>query len=76
MPTAREQGVDALAFNSYGLLAPKGTPADRIKVLSETMAKVQKNPEYLEQMKKVHFDPEYKDTQGWSDHLDKSGIRS
>jgi tripartite-type tricarboxylate transporter receptor subunit TctC len=69
-PTAREQGVDVLAFNSYGLLAPEGTPIDRAKVLAEAVAKVTKKPEYIEQMRKVNFDPLYKDTQGWSDHLD------
>jgi tripartite-type tricarboxylate transporter receptor subunit TctC len=35
VPTAKEQGYDAVFCNEHNLYAPKGTPADRVKILAD-----------------------------------------
>jgi tripartite-type tricarboxylate transporter receptor subunit TctC len=62
IPTAKEQGVNAVHANTYALIAPKGTPPDRIKVIDEAVAQVVQKPEFLEDNAKVNFNITYLDT--------------
>jgi tripartite-type tricarboxylate transporter receptor subunit TctC len=62
IPTAKEQGVNAVHANTYALIAPKGTPPDRIKVIDEAVAQVVRKPEFLEDNAKVNFNITYLDT--------------
>jgi len=39
--------------------APPGTPADRVKLLREALAKAVKDPEFLEEMKKARIEVGY-----------------
>jgi len=63
IPTAREQGVDAVHANTYALIAPKGTPADRIKIIDEAVAQVVQKPEFLDDNVKVNFNITYLNTE-------------
>ena len=46
IPTCREQGFDIVSATNRVLLAPKGTPADRIKILHEAFKVAVESPEY------------------------------
>ena len=59
IPTAKEQGVDVVAPFTQGLLAPKGTPKDRIEYLSKALDRVTKNPEFLKKAAGVSLIIEY-----------------
>jgi putative tricarboxylic transport membrane protein len=63
IPTAKEQGVDAVHANTYALMAPKGTPPDRIKILSEAMAEVAQDPTFIEDNAKVSVNVTYLNTE-------------
>lgn len=63
IPTAKEQGIDAVHANTYALLAPKGTPPDRIKILSDAMAEVAQDPAFIEDNAKVSVNVTYLNTE-------------
>jgi len=51
IPTIKESiGLDITVANWRGILAPKGVPADRLKILEDAFVKVTQNPSYLEFM--------------------------
>ena len=57
VPTAREQGVDHVAAGIATIAVPKGTPAQVITILEQTLAKVLANPELQEGQKKLGVVP-------------------
>jgi len=69
IPTAAEQGVDVEAFLSYGLMAPKGTPQDRIDVIAKAIGKLAGNKEMQEANKKVNMVWNYKGQKEYLAHL-------
>jgi tripartite-type tricarboxylate transporter receptor subunit TctC len=75
VPTAREQGIDAVAFNTYAIMAPKGTPADRLDVIEQAIAQVVVDPEFLAENQKVNFDIRFMGRAEAGDHLDKVRAR-
>ena len=46
LPTCREQGYDLVIATNRVLLAPKGTPADRIKILHDAFKQAWESPEF------------------------------
>jgi tripartite-type tricarboxylate transporter receptor subunit TctC len=52
VPTAKEQGFDAEFCNEHNLYAPKGTPADRIKILADAFEKALASDEVKEAYEK------------------------
>ncbi len=50
VPTAKEQGVDLVASQVLGLFAPKGTPADRVKVIADAVAKTPQYKDVFERL--------------------------
>jgi len=46
IPTCREQGYDIVIATNRVMLAPKGTPADRIKILHDAFKQAVDSPEY------------------------------
>lgn len=52
MPTAKELGYDVTACLKRRFWAPKGTPADRVKVLADAIEKAMKTPEMIAYHKK------------------------
>ena len=71
IPTAREQGADAVAFNTYGLLAPKGTPEDRLEVIEQAVAKVAADPEFIEANRRVNFDVKFMPRDETRDYIER-----
>lgn len=47
MPTAKELGYDVSACLKRRFWAPKGTPADRVKVIADALEKAMKTPEMI-----------------------------
>lgn len=53
IPTLRELGVDVVSVKRRGLAAPLGVPASRIDYLQNVIRKINENPQYIEDMKKL-----------------------
>lgn len=47
IPTCREQGYDLVIATNRVLMAPKGTPADRIRILHNAFKSAVDSPEYI-----------------------------
>ncbi len=73
--TAKDQGFDAVAYNTYGVIAPKGTPADRVARLSAALAEVAKDPAFIEANEKVSFRVHYEDTAATAAAMDAISAR-
>ncbi len=59
IPTAVEQGVEAIHSNTFGLAAPKGTAEDRLEILSEAIGRVFENEQFLLENAEVNFNPDF-----------------
>jgi tripartite-type tricarboxylate transporter receptor subunit TctC len=46
VPTLREKGIDAVGWSPYGILAPKNTPANAIKLLHDAFKQAMDDPEH------------------------------
>lgn len=68
--TAREQGVDVVGFNSYGIIAPKGTPQDRLAILDKAVASLESSAEFKAELGKVFVNWSYKNQADWLAHMD------
>lgn len=70
-PTANEQGAALTAFNTYGLIAPKGTPQERIEVLDDAMAALQQDDAFKQELAKVYVDFVYEDSEAWGKTMEQ-----
>lgn len=59
VPTYREQGFDYLRSQWFGMVAPKGTPADRIQKLSDAIKGLVNAPEFKERLTEFYFNSAY-----------------
>jgi tripartite-type tricarboxylate transporter receptor subunit TctC len=61
VPTPKEIGLDySIVPQLYGLMAPKGVPEDRVKIIEDAFRKVMDSPEYKEYLKQEpHVVPQY-----------------
>ena len=75
LPTAKEQGVDVIAYLSYGLIAPKNTPRDRLKTLEQAVVKANANEEYLKKMQDVNMVPNYKSMEELAEYMKELRVR-
>jgi tripartite-type tricarboxylate transporter receptor subunit TctC len=58
LPTLAESGLPGYsAENWYGLLAPRGTPASRVALLSRRIGEDMRGEEAKEQLMKLGFEP-------------------
>ena len=62
IPTAKEQGVDFVLGQWRGLAVPRGTPADRVKVLHDAFKATMDDPDLQKLAKKGGILLEYKGT--------------
>jgi tripartite-type tricarboxylate transporter receptor subunit TctC len=70
VPTAKELGYDAVFCNEHNLYAPKGTPADRIGVLTEAFKKaLATETVQREYREKLGMTMELRTGQALKDHL-------
>lgn len=51
LPTVKETGYEVVLESPYGVVGPKGMPADVVKILQTAFAKAAKNPENIAQLK-------------------------
>src|SRR5690606_28756229 len=51
IPTIKEQGYDVVSYSWFGLMAPAGTPRERIEILSKAVVKAVASPEFQQKMK-------------------------
>lgn len=59
VPTFREQNLDVVKGAWYGLVAPKGTPADVVKKLHDAFKAALDSEKVQEEFKKLHVPPGY-----------------
>jgi len=59
VPTMREQGFDATLNSRLTICAPKGVPADRLKILRDAFAQAFKDPEFQDVMSKLNMPAVY-----------------
>ena len=71
VPTAKEQGVDAVHANTYAVVALKGTPEDRLEVLEQAIAQVVEDPAFLEENQKINFDITFMGREESKAHMEK-----
>ena len=58
-PTFKEQGFDLIAGVWYGVLAPKSTPDDVIKILADALKKAYDSPKVQDAWNKLFLIPAY-----------------
>jgi len=88
VPTVRESGLPGYEVNSwFGLLAPAGTPADRINKLQQAVAKALAQPEVRQRIEQLGAEPGgdgpaafaaviRADTTKWSAVIRQAGIQA
>ena len=69
VPTLKEQGYDVLLGVHRGVCAPKGTPAEIVKKLSDVMAQVAKDKDFIERLNKLGTDVEYMDADAYKAYI-------
>ncbi|WLD93765.1 tripartite tricarboxylate transporter substrate binding protein [Alkalihalobacillus sp. AL-G] len=69
VPTLKEQGIDFTNATNRGIFAPKGTPEEIIKTLSDAIKKVAENPEFIKEMENMGVELRYMDHEKYSKHL-------
>lgn len=69
IPTAKEQGVDFVLGQWRGLAVPRGTPADRVKVLHDAFKATMEDPDLKKLAKKAGILLEYKGTEDFRRHI-------
>ena len=69
IPTAKEQGVDFVLGQWRGVAVPKGTPADRVKVLHDAFKSAMEDPELQKLAKKAGILLEYKNTENFRRYI-------
>lgn len=62
VPTLKELGIDAVMGSWRGLAAPKGTPADVLKILEEAFTKAMNEQGFKDFMQKAAFNVDYKNS--------------
>ncbi len=64
-PTLREQGVDVVLMQNYGLFAPRGTPGDVLRVIREGVKTTCADPAFVEEMAANGLEVKYLDGQDY-----------
>lgn len=69
VPTLIEQGIDFAVTIDRGVLAPKGTPPERIKIINDAFQKALEDPELQEKIKELGSFVHFKSTAAYEEHL-------
>lgn len=62
VPTCKELGIDIDVTWYGGISLPKGTPDYIVKKWDQTIAEMEKDPEFINKMKEMHANPSYMNT--------------
>ena len=68
-PTLKELGLDIVDFAPWGLAAPKGVPADRIKTVHDAAQKALKDPVFLAALDAMANEVRYMSTQQYQSYM-------
>jgi tripartite-type tricarboxylate transporter receptor subunit TctC len=68
-PTLKELGLDIVDFAPWGLAAPKGVPADRIKVIHDAAQKALKDPAFLAALDAMANEVRYMSTEQYQSYM-------
>ena len=71
VPTYKELGYEVAVGSNRGIAAPAGTPKEYIKILSDTVNEVLKDPEFLQDAEKIGIVPilGYLDGEAFKEYL-------
>ncbi|QTL04148.1 tripartite tricarboxylate transporter substrate binding protein [Aquabacter sp. L1I39] len=69
VPTFKEQGVNVEMGSERGIVAPKGLPADVMAKLTETTARIMKNPDFLAKIESQYTQEDYLPGPQWRERL-------
>ncbi|MDT8860900.1 tripartite tricarboxylate transporter substrate-binding protein [Alkalihalobacillus sp. MEB130] len=75
VPTLIEQGIDFAVTIDRGVLAPKGTPADRIEIINDAFKKALEDPELQRQIEELGSFPNFMPTSEYELHLEELNNR-
>ncbi len=71
VPTARENGVDAVYGNLQGWWAPKGTPKEATEKIARVLGEAMETPEIQKKLDELQIDPVFLTAQDLEDALEK-----
>lgn len=71
VPTLKEQGYDLEAVLWRGIVAPKGTPDDRVMKLNELVKKAMQDPDFVKYMKRSQLSDGYLTPQQFQQNNEK-----
>ena len=69
VPTAKEQGFDVVSIQTNGLFAPKGTPAEHIKVIADAVAKLSGDAAYQKRLEELNLVWDYKGPEAFAAYM-------
>ena len=75
IPTLREQGVAADSLNIIGIFLPKGVPEPVLRQIEGAFERVVKDPELLEQMRKVQQVPMFQNRREFAKSFAEEAVR-
>ncbi|MDB5416556.1 MAG: hypothetical protein JWR10_4891 [Rubritepida sp.] len=67
VPTFRDLGYDAVAESSYGIAAPRGTPADIVLTIHDAFKLAVHDPQHLAILARFDMPVRYLDPEGYAD---------
>ncbi len=71
VPTLKEQGIDFSVTVDRGILAPKGTQSEHVKIISDAFQKALEDPELQKKIEELGSFPNFKNTEDYSKHLEE-----
>ncbi len=71
VPTLKEQGIDFSVTVDRGILAPKGTPPEHVKIIADAFQKALEDPELQKKIEELGSFPNFKNTEDYSKHIEE-----
>ncbi|GAA5175746.1 tripartite tricarboxylate transporter substrate binding protein [Modicisalibacter zincidurans] len=73
VPTFKELGYDSLSLNIVrGLIAPKGTPEDKVAVLADAMQQLSQDEEFIQQVRNAGAQVQFLGPKAFTDYLKRT----
>ncbi|UOQ92269.1 tripartite tricarboxylate transporter substrate binding protein [Halobacillus shinanisalinarum] len=72
VPTLKEQGIDVVSATNRGIVAPKGTPEEIVKKLSDALKKVANSESFKSKMDELGTDVNFQGTEEYTEFLKKN----
>ena len=72
VPTLKEQGIDVVSATNRGVVAPKDTPEEIIKKLSDALDNIAKKDSFKKRIEEMGTDVNFKNTEDYAAFLKKA----